>query len=231
MTAMLDLERILELAVDGARANWLKAIEALKMNPTSKNMMDRKDRETELRQVSELQRLYLESTPKDYHSSLRDVYSQLESIRNEPPAPEYLVRADLVGVPENYPSKTRRFWYSTLEEARHRFCEFKTMADVNPGVYHIRLFKEIRKGHVELLDEIKPSNLSKLDYHIDITHKSGDIQTLHFDDIRAAKATFELMKYEVQANRIVCAFLIRYINGKYDKQLDLVNILTLAAEE
>lgn len=223
---MMDFKRILELAVDGARANWLDAVDTLQRNPSSKNMMDRKDRETELRQVNELQRLYFEST-----FNLNDVYSQLESVRNEPPAPEYLVRVDLIGVPENYPNKTQRFWYSTLEEARHKFCKFKTMADVNPEVYHIRLFKKIRKGHVELLDEIKPSNLSKLDYHIDITHKSGDVQTLHFDDVRAAKATFEFMKYEVQANRISLARLVRYINGKYDKQLDFVNVLTLAAEE
>lgn len=223
---MMDLKRILELAVDGARANWLDAVDALQRNPSSKNMMDRKDRETELRQVNELQRLYLEST-----FNINDAYSQLESVHNEPPTPEYLVQVDLIGVPENYPNKTRRFWYSTLEEARHKFCKFKTMADVNPGVYHIRLFKKIRKGHVELLDEIKPSNLSKLDYHIDITHKSGDVQTLRFDDVRAAKATFEFMKYEVQANRISLARLVRYINGKYDKQLDFVNVLTLAAEE
>lgn len=228
---MMDLKRILELAVDGARANWLDAVDALQRNPSSKNMLNRDAKETELRQINEMQHLYLESTSKDYHSTLNDVYSQLESVRNEPPAPEYLVQADLIGVPENYPNKTRRFWYSTLEEARHKFCKFKTMADVNPGVYHIRLFKKIRKGHVELLDEIKPSNLSKLDYHIDVTHKSGDVQTLRFDDVRAAKATFEFMKYEVQANRISWARLVRYINGKYDKQLDFVNVLTLAAEE
>ena len=81
----------------------------------------------------------------------------------------------------------------------------------------------------------KPSattdSAKKPDYQILITHKSGDVQTLHFDDVRAAKATFEFMKYEVQANRIKCANLARYINGKYDKQLDFVNILTLAAEE
>lgn len=223
---MMDLKRILELAVDGARANWLDAIDALRRNPSSKNMLNRDAKEAEFRQINELQRLYLEST-----FNLNDAYSQLESVHNEPPAPEYLVQVDLIGAPENYPNKTRRFWYSTLEEAQHKFCKFKTMADVNPGVYHIRLFKKIRKGHVELLDEIKPSNLSKLDYHIDITHKSGDVQTLHFDDVRAAKATFEFMKYEVQANRISLARLVRYINGKYDKQLDFVNILTLAAEE
>lgn len=214
------------LAVDGARANWLDAIDALRRNPSSKNMLNRDAKEAEFRQINELQRLYLEST-----FNLNDAYSQLESVHNEPPAPEYLVQVDLIGVPENYPNKTRRFWYSTLEEAHHKFCKFKTMADVNPEVYHIRLFKKIRKGHVELLDEIKPSNLSKLDYHIDITHKSGDVQTLHFDDVRAAKATFEFMKYEVQANRISLARLVRYINGKYDKQLDFVNVLTLAAEE
>ena len=62
---MMDLKRLLELAVDGARANWLEAIEALKMNPTSKNMMNRKDRKTELRQINEMQKSYEKFMTKD----------------------------------------------------------------------------------------------------------------------------------------------------------------------
>ena len=105
-----------------------------------------------------------------------------------------------------------------------------------PEHFHVQVFNHIRKGQMLLVAEAGEQNTantvrSRAEYQILITHKSGDIQTLHFDDVRAAKATFEFMKYEVQANRISLARLVRYINGKYDKQLDFVNILTLAAEE
>lgn len=108
------------------------------------------------------------------------------------------------------------------------------MAETLPQIYHVRLFEHVRKGQMMLLAEAgKPApvadSTSKHGYKILITHKSGDIQTLHFDDIRAAKATFELMKYEIKANRIIYANLL-YCIGDTKKQLDYANRMTVAKE-
>lgn len=233
MTAMMDIKRILELAVDGARANWLDAIDALRRNPSSENMLNRETKEAELRQINEMQQSYEKFMTKDSHSTLHEAFDEIESIRNSVSVseffPEYIVRIEADG-------DVREFRYATSEEARAKFNQKKRIAEVIPEYYHIQVFGHIRKGQAFLIDEAGGQNTadtvgSRAEYQILITHKSGDIQTLHFDDVRAAKATFELMKYEVKASRIKCAKLARYINGKYDKQLDFVNVLTLAVEE
>lgn len=230
---MMDLKRILELAVDGARANWLDAIDALRRNPSSKNMLNRDAKEAEFRQINEMQQSYEKFMTKDSSNTLHETYDKIESIRNSVSAsefvPEYIVRIEA-------DSDVREFRYATSEEARAKFNQKKHIAEVIPEHFHVQVFNHIRKGQMLLVAEAGEQNTantvrSRAEYQILITHKSGDVQTLHFDDVRAAKATFEFMKYEVQANRISLARLVRYINGKYDKQLDFVNVLTLAAEE
>lgn len=232
MTAMLDLERILELAVDGARANWLNAVDALKRNPSRENMMRRKEKEYELRQISDMQRSYVKLMPKNCHSTLHEAFDEIESIRNGVSAPEfvpeYVVRIKADG-------DMREFHYATSEEARAKFNQKKRIAEVIPEYYHVQVFSHIRKGQMLLIAEAGGRNVadtveSRAKYQILITHKSGDIQTLHFDDIRAAKATLELMKYEIKANRIIYANLLYCIGDTFKKQLDYADRMTVAKE-
>lgn len=234
---MMDLKRILELAVDGARANWLDAIDALRRNPSSKNMLNRDAKEAEFRQINKLQQSYEMSMTKDnfqtdQHSALHETYDKIESIRNSVSAsefvPEYIVRIEAG-------DDVREFRYATSKEARAKFNQKKRIAEVIPEYYHIQLFGHIRKGQTFLIDEAGGQNAanavgSRAEYQILITHKSGDIQTLHFDDIRAAKAAFELMKYELKANRIIYANLLYCISDTLKKQLDYANRMTVAKE-
>ena len=228
MTAMMNLKRLLELAVDGARANWLDAVDALRRNPSSKNMLNRETKEAELRQVNKLQQSYEKFMPKDSRSAMSETYDKIESTRNSVSeskfVPEYIVQIDINdSVPR--PDKTRKFFFATLDETKETYFKYKNMAETLPQIYHVRLFEHVRKGRMILLAEAgKPSattdSAKKPDYQILITHKNGDIQTLHFDDIRAVKATFELMKYELKANRIVIAELSFYVNDKFKRRLD-----------
>ena len=238
MTAMMDFKRFLELAVDGARANWLDAVDALRRNPTSENIRNREIKEAELRQVNKLQESYENLMTDLSHSTLDEAFDEIESIRNDTSeskfVPEYIVQVDINdSVP--HPDKTRKFFYSTLDETKETYFKYKNMAEMLPQIYHVRLFEHICKGKMILLAEAgKPApaanSTSKHEYQILITHKSGDIQTLHFDDIRAAKATFELMKYEIKANRIIYANLLYCIGDTFKKQLDYANRMTVAKE-
>lgn len=173
----------------------------------------------------------------DNHSALHEAFDEIESIRNDTSeskfVPEYIVQIDINdSVPR--PDKTRKFFFATFDETKETYFKYKNMAETLPQIYHVRLFEHVRKGQMMLLAEAgKPApvadSTSKHGYKILITHKSGDIQTLHFDDIRAAKATFELMKYEIKANRIIYANLL-YCIGDTKKQLDYANRMTVAKE-
>ncbi|MBD9336136.1 MAG: hypothetical protein EGR70_11780 [[Ruminococcus] faecis] len=104
-----------------------------------------------------------------------------------------------------------------------------------PEHFHVQVFNHIRKGQMLLVAEAGEQNTantvrSRAEYQILITHKSGDIQTLHFDDVRAAKAAFELMKYELKANRIIYANLLYCTGDTFKKQLDCANQVTVAKE-
>lgn len=235
---MMDLKRILELAVDGARANWLDAIDALRRNPSSKNMLNRETKEAELRQINKMQQSYKKFMTDLSHSTLHEAFDEIDSIRNDTSeskfVPEYIVQVDINdSVPR--PDKTHKFFFATLDETKETYFKYKNMAEALPQIYHVRLFEHIRKGQMILLAEAgKPApaadSTSKHGYQILITHKSGDIQTLHFDDIRAAKAAFELMKYEIKANRIIYANLLYCIGDTFKKQLDYANRMTVAKE-
>lgn len=239
MTAMMDFKRFLELAVNGARANWMDAVDELKRNPTSENMMKRKDREDELKTVLEMKRAYTEFASKDGHVNLREAYDKIESVHHSQAeasfVPEYIVQIDANdSVPR--PDKTRKFFYATLDEAKEKYFEWKNVAEALPQIYHVRLFEHVRKGHMMLLAEAgKPAPAAdsdkKPEYKICITHKSGDIQTLRFDDIRAAKATFELMKYELKANRITRASLFSGVDGINLRRLAYADRVTIDKEE
>lgn len=229
---MMDLKRILELAVDGARANWLDAVDALQRNPSSENMLNRETKEAELRQVNKMQQSYEKLMTEVSHSTLHEAFDKIESIRRGVSAsefvPEYIVRIEA-------DSDVREFRYATSEEAIAKFNQKKRIAEVIPEYYHIQLFGHIRKGQMFLIDEAGGQNAadtvrSRAEYQILITHKSGDIQTLHFDDVRAAKAAFELMKYEIKANRIIYANLLYCIGDTFKKQLDYANRMTVAKE-
>lgn len=229
---MMDLKRILELAVDGARANWLDAIDALRRNPSSKNMLNRDAKEAEFRQINEMQQSYEKFMTKDSHSALHETYDEIESIRRGVSAsefvPEYIVRIEA-------DSDVREFRYATSEEAIAKFNQKKHIAEVIPEHFHVQVFNHIRKGQMLLVAEAGEQNTantvrSRAEYQILITHKSGDIQTLHFDDVRAAKAAFELMKYELKANRIIYANLLYCTGDTFKKQLDCANRVTVAKE-
>ena len=104
-----------------------------------------------------------------------------------------------------------------------------------PEYYHIQVFGHVRKGQTFLIDEAGGQNAAdtvrnRAEYQILITHKSGDIQTLHFDDVRAAKAAFELMKYEIKAKRIIYANLLYCTGDTFKKQLDYANRMTVTKE-
>lgn len=217
MTAMMDLKRILELAVDGARTNWLDAVYELRKNPSSENMLNRETKEAELRQINKMQQSYEKFMTKDSRSTL-----------HEASVPEYIVRikAD---------DDVREFRYATSEEAIAKFNQKKRIAEVIPEYYHVQIFNHIRKGQMLLVAEAGGQNAadtvgSRASYQILITHKSGDIQTLQFDDIRAAKAAFELMKYELKANRIIYAKLFYCIGDMSKEQLDYADRMTVAKE-
>lgn len=229
---MIDLKRILELAVDGARANWLDAIDALQRNPSSENMLNRETKEAELRQVNKMQQSYEKLMTEVSHSTLHEAFDEIESIRRGVSAsefvPEYIVRIEA-------DSDVREFRYATSEEARAKFNQKKHIAEVIPEHFHVQVFNHIRKGQMLLVAEAGEQNTantvrSRAEYQILITHKSGDIQTLHFDDVRAAKAAFELMKYEIKANRIIYANLLYCTGDTFKKQLDCANRATVAKE-
>lgn len=229
---MMDLKRILELAVDGARANWLDAIDALQRNPSSENMLNRETKEAEFRQINEMQQSYEKFMTKDSSNTLHETYDKIESIRNSASTsefvPEYVVRIEADG-------DVREFRYATSEEARAKFNQKKRIAEVIPEYYHIQVFGHVRKGQTFLIDEAGGQNAAdtvrnRAEYQILITHKSGDIQTLHFDDVRAAKAAFELMKYEIKAKRIIYANLLYCTGDTSKKQLDCANRMTVTKE-
>lgn len=229
---MMDLKRILELAVDGARANWLDAIDVLRRNPSSKNMLNRDAKEAEFRQINEMQQSYEKFMTKDSSNTLHETYDKIESIRNSASTsefvPEYVVRIEADG-------DVREFRYATSEEARAKFNQKKRIAEVIPEYYHIQVFGHVRKGQTFLIDEAGGQNAAdtvrnRAEYQILITHKSGDIQTLHFDDVRAAKAAFELMKYEIKAKRIIYANLLYCTGDTFKKQLDYANRMTVTKE-
>ena len=228
----MDLKRILELAVDGARANWLDAIDVLRRNPSSKNMLNRDAKEAEFRQINEMQQSYEKFMTKDSSNTLHETYDKIESIRNSASTsefvPEYVVRIEADG-------DVREFRYATSEEARAKFNQKKRIAEVIPEYYHIQVFGHVRKGQTFLIDEAGGQNAAdtvrnRAEYQILITHKSGDIQTLHFDDVRAAKAAFELMKYEIKAKRIIYANLLYCTGDTFKKQLDYANRMTVTKE-
>lgn len=229
---MMDYKRFLELAVDGARANWLEAVDALRRNPTSENIRNREIKEAELRQVNKLQQSYENLMTDLSHSTLDEAFDEIESIRNGVSAsefvPEYIVRIKTDG-------DMREFHYATSEEARAKFNQKKRIAEVIPEYYHVQVFSHIRKGQMLLIAEAGGRNAAdtvenRAGYKILITHNNGDFQTLRFDDIRAAKPTFELMKYELKANRIIKARLIRCVNGAIQQQLDCADRMTVAKE-
>lgn len=237
MIPMIEFKRLLELAVDGAQTNWLEVRSQYERYPSVERKNLLKEREKEFDEVLKMQQSYKKLTTDLRHSTLNEAFDEIESIRNDTSeskfVPEYIVQLD-INDSVSRPDKTRKFFFATLDEAKEKYFEWKNVAESLPQIYHVRLFEHVRKGQMMLLAKAgKPSattdSAKKPDYQILITHKSGDIQTLHFDDIRAAKATFELMKYEIKANRIIYANLLCCI-GDTKKQLDYVNRMTVAKE-
>lgn len=132
--------------------------------------------------------------------------------------PEYMVQLELVKDSKRGPGISKKF-YSTLEEANKEFLGWKT-ANENMNCYSVRLCKKIGEGKYKVLTRSLPKDRTASQsqefaplYEVRIIHLTGKVQVLKFDILKAAEATFELLKYELEVNRIRGASMFKVVSN------------------
>lgn len=132
--------------------------------------------------------------------------------------PEYMVQLELVKDSKRGSGISKKF-YSTLEEANKEFLGWKT-ANENMNCYSVRLCKKIGEGKYKVLTRSLPKDRTASQsqefaplYEVRIIHLTGKVQVLKFDILKAAESTFELLKYELEVNRIHGASVVETIPG------------------
>lgn len=128
--------------------------------------------------------------------------------------PEYMVQLELVECPKRGPRISKKF-YSTLEEANKEFLGWKT-ANENMNCYSVRLCEKTGDGKYKVLARSLPKDYttepkSQELYQVRIIHLTNKVQVLKFDILKAAEATFELLKYELEVKRIRGASVVKTI--------------------
>ena len=130
--------------------------------------------------------------------------------------PEYMVQLELVKDSKRGSGISKKF-YSTLEEANKEFLGWKT-ANENMNCYSVRLCKKIGEGKYKVLTRSLPKDRTASQsqefaplYEVRIIHLTGKVQVLKFDILKAAESTFELLKYELEVNRIHGASVVETI--------------------
>ena len=160
---------------------------------------------------------------------------QAKEFKSKPFVPEYVVKVKYHDPKRSY--LTKRISFATLEEANVEFVKWKNMSYANKDLddrYQVTvlLLEKIREGLYRPLDKVspetwksqaQPSHLKEasqaqqstpqVQYQVRVYHLTGKIQTLEFDFLKAAEATFELLKYELEVNRIRGASMFKVVSN------------------
>lgn len=160
---------------------------------------------------------------------------QVKEFKSKPFVPEYVVKVKYHDPKRSY--LTKRISFATLEEANVEFVKWKNMSYANKDLddrYQVTvlLLEKIREGLYRPLDKVspetwksqaQPSHLKEasqaqqstpqVQYQVRVYHLTGKIQTLEFDFLKAAEATFELLKYELEVNRIRGASMFKVVSN------------------
>lgn len=236
---MLTVKQFAELAWAGAMHEYEEAIKFHNYNTLAKDAWV-KVMETKviLDDLSKKENYVEASNVADSEMILRamDLGSgQVKEFKSKPFVPEYVVKVKYHDPKRSY--LTKRISFATLEEANVEFVKWKNMSYANKDLddrYQVTvlLLEKIREGLYRPLDKVspetwksqaQPSHLKEasqaqqstpqVQYQVRVYHLTGKIQTLEFDFLKAAEATFELLKYELEVNRIRGASMFKVVSN------------------
>ena len=152
---------------------------------------------------------------------------QVKEFKSKPFVPEYVVKVKYHDPKRSY--LTKRIGFATLKEANVEFVKWKNISYANKDLddrYQVTvlLLEKIREGLYRPLDNVSPDTWKSVKqpkppqsqefaplYEVRIIHLTGKVQVLKFDILKAAESTFELLKYELEVNRIHGASVVETI--------------------
>lgn len=219
---MLTAKQVFELARDGAFEQYNSAIKYGVFTLAKQKFQTIKEIQSVLENLDKKENYIASSNPGTetavlFALNLKD--GEVQEFRTTQQQtkkfpPEYMVQLELVEGSKRGPGISKKF-YSTLEEANKEFLGWKT-ANENMNCYSVLLCEKTGDGKYKVLaqslskdytTEPKPQVL----YEVRIIHLTNKVQVLKFDILKAAEATFELLKYELEVKRIRGASVVKTI--------------------
>lgn len=237
---MLTVKQIVEFAYGGALADYTNATKFCEDASMLKRSFDYvKETKEILDELSKKENYVTASNAADVETILRAVdlgsgqvkeFKTASQAQTHTVSSEYMVHLEIVNVPHRGPGISKKF-YSTLEEANKEFLGWKT-ANENMNCYSVRLCEKIGEGKYKVLARSLPKRYVEPQaqqpkevpqqfaplYQVRITHLTGEEQVLRFPILDAAKAAFELLKYELKVKRIRGACIVKVIPSTGFKQ-------------
>ena len=219
---MLTVKQVFELARDGAFEQYNSAIKYGNFTLAKQNFQTIKEIQSVLENLDEKENYIASSNPATetavlFALNLKD--GEVQELRatqqqTKKSPPEYMVQLELVKGSKRGHGISKKF-YSTLEEANKEFLGWKTVNE-NMNCYSVRLCEKTGDGKYKVLARSLPEDYTtepKLQvlYEVRIIHVTNKVQVLKFDILKAAEATFELLKYELEVKRIRGASVVKTI--------------------
>jgi hypothetical protein len=219
---MLTVKQVFELARDGAFEQYNSAIKYGSFTLAKQVFQTIKEIQSVLENLDKKENYIASSNPATetavlFALNLKDgEVQELRATQQQTKKfpPEYMVQLELVKCSKIGPGISKKF-YSTLEEANKEFLGWKT-ANENMNCYSVRLCEKTGDGKYKVLARSLPKDYttepkSQELYQVRIIHLTNKVQVLKFDILKAAEATFELLKYELEVKRIRGASVVKTI--------------------
>lgn len=227
----MNLEKLLQLAYDGALWRWTYAKENYEHNPSKLNKHALDEKWADMKDVTELRAeyesdgedafcdtaKYLDHVRTQYEEQMKRFASVWKTAENDA---KYMVWVN----PFDESVKPSRKSYSTLGEATDSYMSFKYQ--IKMGVINAKasLYKK-RDGRLYQLEVVTSENSESkqpLGYAIHVVHNNGKIQDLNFESIKAVEATVEMLKFYLKSELIETIVVFKKITPAHYETIKII---------